>query len=217
MTTAPTPTIPTALLHADTVPQGADLDAALLGDLRAAFQAKPQHKLMQNAVTKTALDDVALNRDVVTSIDHTFSHKLDDWEVTNQKKSGRCWMFAAMNLFRVGAMQAMNLKEFEFSQNCTLFWDKLERSNYFLEAIIDTADRPSDDRVVAFLLERPLDDGGQWDMCINVIKKHGLVPQAVMPEDRKLFQHRPHEQHAPCPPARSRQDAARPARAGEVR
>ncbi len=79
-------------------------------------------------------------------------------------------------------MQAMNLKEFEFSQNYTLFWDKLERSNYFLEAIIDTADRPSDDRVVAFLLDNPLDDGGQWDMCINVVRKHGLVPQAVMPE-----------------------------------
>jgi len=137
---------------------------------------------MQNAVTRTAVDDVALNRQVVTSTDHTFSHHLDDWEVTNQKSSGRCWMFAGLNLIRVGAMKKMKLKKFQFSQNHTLFWDKLERANYFLTQIIDTADRDVDDRVVAYLLDRPLDDGGQWNMFVSVIAKHGLVPQAVMPE-----------------------------------
>jgi bleomycin hydrolase len=76
----------------------------------------------------------------------------------------------------------MNLKDFEFSQNFTLFWDKFERSNFFLEAIIETADRDVDDRTVAWLLERPLDDGGQWNMFVNIVKKHGLVPKAVMPE-----------------------------------
>ncbi|MCH8924062.1 MAG: C1 family peptidase, partial [Planctomycetes bacterium] len=95
---------------------------------------------------------------------------------------GRCWMFAGLNLFRVGAMQKMNLKEFQFSQNYAFFWDKFERANYFLERIIETADRDADDRHVAWLLERPLDDGGQWNMFINIIKKHGVVPQAVMPE-----------------------------------
>jgi bleomycin hydrolase len=180
-TTQPSP-VTGKLLHAEGVPGGADLDADLLGELRSGFASQRHNKLMQNAVTQTALDDVALNRDVVTATDHTFSHKLDDWAVTNQQKSGRCWMFAAMNLFRVGAMRTMNLKDFEFSQNYTLFWDKLERSNYFLEAIIDTADKPSDDRVVAFLLENPLDDGGQWNMFINIVRKHGLVPKAVMPE-----------------------------------
>ncbi|MHC4142127.1 MAG: C1 family peptidase, partial [Planctomycetota bacterium] len=87
-----------------------------------------------------------------------------------------------MNLLRVGAMKKMNLKEFEFSQNHTLFHDKLERANYFLEAVIETADRPVDDRTVAFLLDRPLDDGGQWNMFVNVVRKHGLVPKAFMPE-----------------------------------
>jgi bleomycin hydrolase len=133
-------------------------------------------------VTKTSAPDVALARRVITGTDHSFSHVLDDWEVTDQKKSGRCWMFAALNLLRVGAMKKMNLKSFEFSQSYTLFWDKLERSNYFLEAIIETADQPIDDRTVAFLLTRPLDDGGQWNMFVNLVEKHGLVPKAVMPE-----------------------------------
>jgi bleomycin hydrolase len=153
-----------------------------LNHLEADFASKPAYRLAQNAVTQTTADDVALDRSVVTSMDHTFSHLLDDWTVTNQKKSGRCWMFAGLNLLRVGAMKQMNLKEFELSQNYTLFWDKLERANYFLEAIIETAARPLDDRTVAFLLERPLDDGGQWNMFVNIIRKHGLVPKAIMPE-----------------------------------
>ncbi len=158
------------------------LDEKTLTDLRTTFEADARNRLMQNAVTQTAVDDVALNRAVVTSIDHTFSHHLDDWEVTNQNKSGRCWMFAGLNLIRVGAMKKMKLKKFEFSQNFILFWDKLERANYFLEQIIATADKDVDDRVVAYLLDRPLDDGGQWNMFVSIVRKHGLVPQAMMPE-----------------------------------
>ena len=158
------------------------LDEQTRADLRSAFAADPRNRLMQNAVTQTAVDDVALNRDIVTSIDHTFSHHLDDWEVTNQKSSGRCWCFAGLNLIRVGAMKKMKLKGFEFSQNFTLFWDKLERANYFLEQVIATADKDVDDRVVAYLLDRPIDDGGQWNMFVSIVAKHGLVPKAVMPE-----------------------------------
>ena len=148
------------------------------------FAQHPTAQLMQNAVTENGVDDIALNRQIITSTDHTFSHLLDDWGVTNQKRSGRCWMFAGLNVFRPAAMKAMNLKDFEFSQNYTLFWDKLERANFFLEAIIDTATREVDDRTVAWLLEHPLDDGGQWNMFVNIVKKHGLVPKAVMPESR---------------------------------
>jgi len=149
---------------------------------REAFTQNPANRLMQNAVTRAALDDVALDRDVVTGIDHTFSHVLDDWAVTSQKKSGRCWMFAGLNLLRVGAMKKMNLQSFEFSQNYTFLWDKLERANYFLEQIMLTADQGVDDRVVAYLLDHPLDDGGQWNMFVNVVKKYGLVPKSAMPE-----------------------------------
>src|SRR6185503_13559954 len=150
----------------------------VLASLRRDFESKPAYTLAQNAVTQCTIDDVALNRAVITSTDHTFSHLLDDWAVTHQKKSGRCWMFAGLNLFRVGAMKKMNLKEFEFSQNYTLFWDKFERSNYFLEAMIELAERDIDDRTVACLLDRPLEDGGQWNMFVNIIRKHGIVPKA---------------------------------------
>lgn len=153
-----------------------------LARFRREFDANPAYRVSQNAVTQVTIDDVALNRAVVNATDNTFSHLLDDWKVTNQKQTGRCWMFAGLNLFRVGAKQKMGLKEFEFSQNYTLFWDKVERSNYFLEAIIETSDRDADDRTVAFLLDRPLGDGGQWNMFVNLVKKHGLVPKALMPE-----------------------------------
>ena len=138
--------------------------------------------MAQNAVTQTTADDVALNRDVVTAADFSFSIAIDDWRVTNQKKSGRCWMFAALNLLRVGAMQALNLRNFEFSQNYTLFWDKFERSNYFFEEILSTSSLDIDNRLVAHMLQEPLSDGGQWNMAVNIIRKHGLVPKQVMPE-----------------------------------
>jgi len=153
-----------------------------IDQLRSDFDAHPTARLMQNAVAQNGVDNIALDRSILTSTDHTFSHLLDDWSVTNQKRSGRCWLFAGLNLFRPAAMQAMNLKDFEFSQNFTLFWDKLERANYFLEAMLATADRDVDDRTVAWLLDRPLDDGGQWNMFVNIVKKHGAVPKAVMPE-----------------------------------
>lgn len=139
-------------------------------------------RLAQNAVTQVTAEDIALNREVVFNTDHSFSHVLDDWSATNQKQTGRCWMFAGLNLLRVGAMEKMGLKSFEFSQNYTMFCDKIERANYFLEAIIQTADRDVDDRTVAYILARPISDGGQWNMFTNLVRKHGLVPKPLMPE-----------------------------------
>ena len=153
-----------------------------LASLRTDFAANPAYRITQNAVTKVGIQDVALDRSVVTGTDHSVSHLLDDWKVTNQKKSGRCWLFAGLNLLRVGAMSAMNVKDFEFSQNHIMFWDKLERANYFLNAIIETRDRDVDDRTVAHLLGSVADDGGQWNMFVSLVRKHGLVPKAVMPE-----------------------------------
>jgi len=115
-------------------------------------------------------------------MDFSFSTKLDEWNATNQKRSGRCWLFAALNLFRVDAMKKMNVKNFEFSQAHIHFWDKLERANHFLEAIIETSDRPVDDRTIHFLLSDPIGDGGQWNMAMNLIRKHGLVPISAYPE-----------------------------------
>jgi bleomycin hydrolase len=150
--------------------------------MRKQFCASPKNRIAQNAVTQTPIDEVALDREIVVGTDSTVSNLLDDWGVTNQKSSGRCWLFAGLNLLRVGAAQAMNVKEFEFSQNHLMFWDKLERANYFLESVIQTADRDLDDRTVAFLLSEVANDGGQWNMFVALVAKHGVVPKSVMPE-----------------------------------
>jgi bleomycin hydrolase len=150
--------------------------------LRKDFSASPGYRLAQNAVTRVAVDDVAINREIINSTDHSLSVLLDDWKVTNQEHSGRCWLFAGLNLLRVGAMRKMGLKDFEFSQNYVMFWDKLERANYFLEAVIETAGRDIDDRTVAFLLDSVASDGGQWNMFVAIVNKHGLVPKTFMPE-----------------------------------
>ncbi len=159
-----------------------NLQARHLKLMQKAFDDKPHHRQMQNAVTVITVDKLALNREVITRIDNSFSCKLDDWAVTNQKKSGRCWIFAGANLLRVGAMKTMNLKEFEFSQSYIFFWDKIERANYFLESIIDTASLPDGDRTVDFLLDNVANDGGQWNMFVSLVSKHGLVPKTAMPE-----------------------------------
>ncbi len=158
------------------------LAGAELERLRKDFAADPVNRLAQNAVTRVTVDDVSLNREIVSSIDHSLSTTLDDWKVTNQERSGRCWLFAGLNLLRVGVMRKTGLKDFEFSQNYAMFWDKLERANYFLEAIIETAQRDIEDRTVAYLLESAASDGGQWNMFAALVAKHGLVPKGHMPE-----------------------------------
>ncbi|MEU8225862.1 C1 family peptidase [Kribbella sp. NPDC048915] len=159
-----------------------NLTADQLALFEKEFASNPQYRVMQNAVTQTPVNSIALDRQIVTSMDHSVSHLLDDWKVTNQKKSGRCWLFAGLNLLRVGAAEKLGVKDFEFSQNYLLFWDKFERSNFFLEAMIDTADRDADDRTVAHLLSDPIGDGGQWNMFVALVRKHGLVPKTAMPE-----------------------------------
>ena len=158
------------------------LDAETLESFQSTFGSQPNNQLMQNVVTQHDVNDVALDRNIVAEATHTFSTVLDEWGVTNQARSGRCWMFAGLNLFRAESRNLLNVKEFEFSQSYLMFWDKMERANYVLEAVIETADRPVDDRVVAWLLHQPLGDGGQWDMFVSLVRKHGVVPKAVMPE-----------------------------------
>lgn len=102
--------------------------------------------------------------------------------ITNQRSSGRCWLFASTNVFRVAIMQKYGLDSFELSQAYLFFWDKLEKANYFLENIIDTASEDLDGRLVQRLLADPVSDGGQWDMVYNLVEKYGLVPQVLYPD-----------------------------------
>ncbi len=100
---------------------------------------------------------------------------LEGSPVTNQRSSGRCWLFASTNVFRIALMRKYNLKEFELSQAYLFYWDKLEKANYFLEQIVDTAEEDLSSRIVQTLLASPVGDGGQWDMVANLVEKYGLV------------------------------------------
>ncbi len=155
----------------------------LLEKLRKSFDAEPRFKQSMNAVCTTPISKVALNRDRVAAIDHSYSHHLPENKTVAQMQSGRCWMFAALNTFRVEAIKNMNLdNEFELSQNYLTFWDKFEKANYFLESILNTLDEPIGSRLLDFLLQGPVQDGGQWHMFINLVRKYGVMPKRAMPE-----------------------------------
>src|SRR3954454_18605486 len=113
------------------------------------FAADPQQRLLQNALTRNEVDDVALDRTLAVSAERSMSHQLDDWAATNQKQSGRCWLFAGLNLLRVGAARKMDLAEFASSQTPLLFGERRERANFGLGGITATSAREVDDRTVA--------------------------------------------------------------------
>lgn len=158
------------------------ISETLIESMERNFETDPLNRMRQNALAESEITKLALNQRVMMGVDRNFSTRLDDWDVTNQKKSGRCWLFSAVNLLRVDVLKKLDMKDFEFSQNWLLFWDKFEKANYFLEAIIETADRDTDDRTVVTILSNCTIDGGQWNMAINIIMKYGLVPKSVMPE-----------------------------------
>ena len=140
------------------------------------------NRVAQNAVVGKGVNAAATDSGVEREIANTFSISLEQGKITNQKKSGRCWMFAALNCMRFQVMKHCNLETFELSQNYTLFYDKLEKSNYFLNTILDTLEEDTDSRLIAHLLSAPLNDGGQWDMLCAIVDKYGLVPKEAMPE-----------------------------------
>jgi bleomycin hydrolase len=153
---------------------------------RRNFNNNPTLKISMNAATRTDVRKVAMNWDAFRDIDHTFSDKVSgEMKATSQMRSGRCWGFAGLNLLRVYLGRKYKLKNFEFSQNYFIFFDKLEKSNYFLENIIETVEQPIDSRLVMHLLSNPVQDGGQWDMFANLLKKYGTVPKKVMAESHQ--------------------------------
>ncbi len=146
------------------------------------FASDARNRLMQNTVTQRDVNEVALDHAIATDATHTFSTLLDDWTPTHQGNSGRCWLFSGLNLFRVDTMKSLNMRQFEFSQSYMMFWDKVERANFVLESVIETADRPIDDRIIQHLMLAPVEDAGQWDMFVNLVDKYGVVPKEAMPE-----------------------------------
>ena len=150
--------------------------------LFANYEANVKYQAIENAASHNGIFAALERRQ--SHVDNTpvFSLDLTKDKVTNQKASGRCWMFAALNTFRHRLFNNFKLEEFELSQSYTFFWDKYEKANYFHENILKTAGEPVTSRNVAFLLQTPQQDGGQWDMIVSIFKKYGVVPKSVMPE-----------------------------------
>ncbi|OTA54686.1 peptidase C1B, bleomycin hydrolase [Hypoxylon sp. EC38] len=144
----------------------------------------PKNRLALSALSSANPRHVLTNRSTKIADQHVFNVRIpfEGAPITNQRSSGRCWLFASTNVFRIAIMKKYNLDSFELSQAYLFFWDKLEKSNFFLENIIETADQPLDERLVQRLLEDPVSDGGQWDMVYNLVEKYGLVPQALYPD-----------------------------------
>lgn len=138
-------------------------------------------KVIANSIAKSGLQAAAYKNDTLRDVRHMFSIDIKTMPVTNQKASGRCWLFAGLNLLRENIAGSKNLEEFELSQNYIAFWDKFEKANYFLESVLLTLDEPAEGRLISWLMGS-YQDGGQWDMFVNLIEKYGVVPKQAMPE-----------------------------------
>ncbi|MBC1430367.1 aminopeptidase C [Listeria seeligeri] len=146
------------------------------------WRKNPDKVVFQASIMKNGIKAATENPESKARVRPVFSHEVATDKVSNQQQSGRCWMFAALNTFRHKLNGTLGLKDFELSQNFINFWDKLEKANYFLENIIETANEDEDSRLVSWLLDTPQQDGGQWDMLVSIIEKYGAVPKSAMPE-----------------------------------
>lgn len=158
------------------------IDSDMLSRLKASYQPTGAQKAIRNALNAADLDKLARNAENLDNFDTSFSHKVSSNGITNQKQSGRCWLFTGLNVLRSQIMAKQDLKELELSQNYNFFFDQLEKSNLFLQAIIDTADKPMDDETVDWLFAHPLSDGGQFTGLSDNLMKYGIVPSSVMAE-----------------------------------
>jgi bleomycin hydrolase len=158
------------------------LDQNAISKLQASFQLDNTTRALMNAVTNNDIDKLVLNRAIVNSQNDVFNLNIPVEGITDQKSTGRCWMFAALNLMRPIVKDKFNLKSFEFSEAYLFFWDKLDKANYFLETIIETRDRDIDDRELQAFLDNPIPDGGWWNYVVNLIEKYGVIPKPLMPE-----------------------------------
>ena len=150
--------------------------------LYAAYEANPKFAAMENAISHNGLLASLEKRSAAVENTPIFSLDLTKDKVSDQKASGRCWMFAALNTFRHKMIAGFQLEDFELSQAHTFFWDKYEKSNWFLDQMLATADQELTSRKVKFLLDTPQQDGGQWDMVVSLFEKYGVVPKSVYPE-----------------------------------
>lgn len=158
------------------------IDAKMLEKIKNGYTNSPEQRAVKNALASNSIATLSINGDNLAMCDTHFSHRVKTKGITNQKSSGRCWLFTGLNVLRAKMIEKYNLASMEFSQNYCSFYDLLEKSNLFLQAIIDTRSFALEDRKVDWLLRHPIGDGGQFTGVSNLIMKYGIVPKEVMPE-----------------------------------
>ena len=131
-----------------------------------------KNRILRHALSKNSLYTIASSQDVEPEMDFNFDINIKTMSAANQRASGRCWLFAATNVCREIIAKKCNIARFELSQSYLAFYDRLEKSNYLLESIIELIDKDYDDRTLSFLLQNGVGDGGQWDMFVNLAKPH---------------------------------------------
>ncbi|MHA8138057.1 C1 family peptidase [Lactobacillaceae bacterium Scapto_B20] len=151
--------------------------------LEAAFEKQPQSDVIARAIQGNGINNVARDPKAAVRTNHVFSVEVPTGTVSNQRQSGRCWLFSLMNVLRHGFAKQHELKDFELSESYLFFWDKIERANIFYDRMISTANLPTDDRTVASYLSGPGTDGGHWAMAASLVQKYGVLPISEFPDD----------------------------------
>lgn len=154
----------------------------MLNQIKSSYKHTPADKAIYNAMAETSIAVLAKNHENLANFDTNFTNKVVSHGITDQQQSGRCWLFTGLNVSRAQMMAKYGLDEMEFSQNYCFFYDQLEKANLFLQGIIDTREKPMDDKMVEWLFRNPISDGGQFTGISDVIGKYGVVPSSVMPE-----------------------------------
>ncbi|MBQ6243828.1 MAG: C1 family peptidase [Bacteroidales bacterium] len=162
--------------------QKGSITPEMLTEIRKGYEGTPADKAIRNALNTTAITVLSANAENAAMIDTDFTDRVKTWGITDQKSSGRCWLFTGLNVLRAAASDKHGLGNFQFSQNYNFFYDQLEKANLFLQAVIDTRDKPFDDREVDWLFSNPISDGGTFTGVANLVMKYGVVPANVMPE-----------------------------------
>ena len=153
-----------------------------LSDMSTEFQTDRGNRIAAAATFNGGLINAATDPAATAKLPFSFSIDLKQGKITNQRASGRCWIFAALNVFRYEIIKKYDLDTFELSQNYLFFYDKLEKANFYLESILETTDEPLTSRLFQFINGSPLADGGQWDMLSNLVEKYGVVPKEAYPD-----------------------------------
>ena len=139
-------------------------------------------RALRNALAANAIDNLAQNRQNAGALDTYFSVETPKQSITDQKSSGRCWMFSGLNVLRANYSKRTDSLSVQFSHDYLFFWDQLEKANLMLQGIIETASKPIDDQRVQFFFHYPLSDGGTFCGVADLAEKYGLVPAQVQPE-----------------------------------